>query len=616
MLASSFQLGPDGSPRSESDRRALVRFVDQSLGHGFRLAIVEAANHADREAILTDLASIVGDGLLRIAVGELPGADSNLWAALQEPFAAQEPRCLALWDFESLGLTDWAHRLNVQRDLFVRDFAVPWLLFIHPASRVQLLQDAPDFCDFAILWVRDERPPVAVGSLGMAMQGSLLPAGPSDADNPLLREAQEALEAARFDAARDALARFDLQSEQSVLDRVRREYLGARLEREQGHLAAAEALIRSAGNMLAQQPQSAEVQRLAGTVDTELGAILLRSGRLREAELLLRKTLQAVGQTQGLDHPNYGVALNKLAAVLVAQGRYFEAESVMKEALDIQRRNLGWEHGAHGLALEALADILIEQGRYAEAEGVIRDSLDVMSKTVGREHPDYGASLHGLGRVLSAQGRELDAEHAFHEVLAIKERALGREHPSYTGSVHGLAGVLSRQGRYAEAARMLEDSLPTLEKAVGQEHFEYGRALNNLAAAWIRQGRYAEAEKVVRRGLAILERTLGPEHPDCAVSLHMFTQALAGQGKLADAERALRRSLSIVEKVFGHEHPRLYSTLVELAEIVGSQGRVREQIRLLERALSIRQGTLGAEDPGVRQVQLLLKDLKRRRLRR
>jgi len=597
----------DGSPLSEADHRALTRFLEQSLDHGFRLVIIEASNHADREAILTDVALMVGPRLLRLTIDELHGADTNLWRALQEPFTTHAPRCLALWGFESASQSDWARQLNVQRDLFVTDFAVPWLLFIHPTSRVPLLQAAPDFCDFAVLWLRDDRTsPAPVASTVMHTDDSWLSSGTPSTANPLLHQARAALDTARFDAARDALSQFDLQPDHDVVDRVSRQLYGARLEREQGHLALAEALARDAQSILARQPPSANAQALLRVTVAELGICLLQSGRYDEAETLLRRTLPLVAQALGREHPDYSAFLGTLGVVLTRQGKYAEAERVLREPLAIQA-TLG--RPSYGTILNNLAAVLLAQGKFEEAEHIVRESLQVKATTLGPEHPSYAASLHNLASVLSAQGKYHESKRVLDEALALKEKVLGIEHPDYLRSLNNLATILLGQCKFMEAERILRASLLGLERAVGREHPDYSRSLHYLATILSEQGKYSEAERLIRESLALREKTLGRDFPGHGESLHQLADSLTNQGKYGEAERIGRESLSVLEKAPGPDHPRLCPVLANLAVAVAHQGRTREGIRLLQRALHIGRTTLGAQHPTVQHMRNLLKQL-------
>jgi tetratricopeptide (TPR) repeat protein len=552
MPASSSPGGPDRSPLSEVDRRALTRFLEQRLDHGFALAIIEAPDHADRTAILSELATTIGPGLLRLAVHELPDA-TNLWAALQKPFAEHGPRCLALSGFENLPGTEWPVHLNTQRDLFVRDYSVPWLVFIHPASRVPLLKQAPDFCDFAVLWLRDDRSPPSYTIAPAQTLESVVAARPTERFNFLLREAHESIEAAEFDRARDTLARFDLEQDGStdVIDRIQRRLVGAELERQQGFFSKAEALVREARSTLARLPATTTTRELSQEVDETLGIVLHASGRLDEAAVLLHRTLAAARSSQR-DHTIIATYSHNLAAVLTAQGKLDEAERMLRESLAL---------ADHTASLHELANVLLRRGAHVEAEALLRDALPRIEWASGRQHPHYALALDVLARARMFAGDDATAEKLLREALALKGSTLGREHPSYAASLHNLASYL------------------------------------------LRTGKTVEAENFLAEALAIKAKVLGREHPSYAVSLFQLAQALAAQGRLTAAEATLRDAAAVQETSLGPNHPSLFRTLHFLAFVLTRHGRPSEAVPYLERAVQIGRSTLGPDNSEVRAAQ-------------
>lgn len=615
MPASIFLPDPDGSRLPEADRRALVRFLEQSLDQGFRLAIVEARDHADREEILASVTPTIGSGLGLVDAAELQGPVENLWLTLKRTVAAVLPRCLALWNLES-ACPDWTGQLNVQRDLFVRDLAVPWLLFIHPASRVPLLRTAPDFCDFAVLWLRDERSPrtLATDELLPAQDGVLtLP--DSESVDPLLWRATNALNDARFDEMGDALAQFDLRAEHSVLDRIVRLIIGARVERTQGHLAIAEALVRDAGNILAQQPASSDVQALRRLADAELARCFFEAGRLEEAAVLMRRNLLAE-QTDGRASLSYALALDDLANVLVRQDRYSEAEDLLRDSLAIQAKIAGEKSRSSDATLNGLAAVLTSQGKHAEAEQIYRESLRAKETALGPEHLSVAASLSDLSAALLAQGRLVEAEGALRSALTVFETTLGREHPEYGRSLGKLAAVLVHQGKSAEAETILRDSITVLETSLGHEHPDVILLSRNLSLSLADQGRNVEAEAILRDTIHRLGKNLGREHPEYGRSSYALARVLSAQGKYAEAESLLYEVKGLYETNLGSDHPDLVPVLGNLAMVEAEQGRTLKAIRLLERALEIGRASLGEDAEEVRAMEALLKRLQRRRIRR
>lgn len=606
MPASSSSQSPEprARPLSESDSRALARFLDQSLGHGFRLAIVEAASPADREAILADLAERVGPGLMRVDVDALPGADANLWQALQERFAGEDaPRCLALWGIESRAQPDWPRQLNVQRDLFVRDIAVPWLLFIHPATRVPLLQEAPDFCDFAILWLRDERPVRQVSILAGAvpMRGSLPVSSGTllrslSIPSPMLKQAMAALDVAHFDEARDHLSRFDLQPEPAFGDRIFRQLLGARVEREQGQFARAEAILRDTRNTLARLDPGFEQQMLMQQADTELGLVMYSSGRLDEAEALLRQSLAHEAGSPGHANPNYAVALHTLALMRSSQGRLAESEALLRECLAHAEKTLPREHRVSLASTMALATVLHGQDKTAEAEALLRASMARAEEAQGRDRPLYNAAQHALASMFVDQGRYAEAEALLRESLARARKIQGAEHPDYGSLLHTLALVHQFKGELDEAAALLRESLTIKEKALGAAHPWCAEALTALARVLMSQGKYAEAEALFRKSLELTEKTLGAAHPALTGRLAFLALLLTQQEKHEQATALLQRAFGILETAQGDVRME-YALVLWIQAEIQTQMQDPQAQQTLRRAKAVLVEKLGFDPP-------------------
>ena len=342
-------------------------------------------------------------------------------------------------------------QLNVQRDLFVRDLAVPWLLFIHPATRVPLLQTAPDFCDFAMLWISAASPaPASPGSLsteagtgtggGMlvntAFSGDLLPL------SPLLQEALDASNRAEWEKAWDALGRYDLRPPGPLAERIRRQAIEAALELRLGHLARAEALLRwcqDQGHLIPQDRAPNEDPDRARNLtrcETEVlvGQVLVQAGRYGEAEKLLRATLPLVEQVFGTEHAFYAQSLHALASVLQSQGKYAEAETLLRRTLTLKEKALGKDHPSLCPTLANLAVVLAAQSTTATATA--RDALPLLhraqviaTRVHGPAHPDVGQILYLLAQVQASLNLP-QARKTAEEAVSILARGLGEAHPT------------------------------------------------------------------------------------------------------------------------------------------------------------------------------------------
>jgi tetratricopeptide (TPR) repeat protein len=318
------------------------------------------------------------------------------------------------------------------------------------------------------------------------------------------------------------------------------------------------------------------------------------------AALMEAQKLEVAVQARfGVNHANYGAALNKLAVVYRAQGKYADAEELYKRALAIREKALGASHPNVAQTLNNLANLYDDQGKYADAESLHKRALAIREKALGARHPDVAESLNNLASVYRAQAKYADAEGLFKRAVAIYEKALGKDPPQVANSLIGLAAVYDKQGKYADAEGLFKRALAIKEKALGANHPDVALTLNNLAIEYKNQGRYADAEALYKRALAIREKALGADHRDVAWSLNSLANLYEAQGKYADAEGLFKRVLAIKEKALGPDHPDFAWSLGNLAWLNYDQGRYADAEELYKRALAIREKALGAEHPDV-----------------
>jgi tetratricopeptide (TPR) repeat protein len=132
----------------------------------------------------------------------------------------------------------------------------------------------------------------------------------------------------------------------------------------------------------------------------DLNASLRRFNEVKDAgnypaALAEAQKFEAVVKARfGVNHVNYGVALNNLAIVYKEQGKYADAEGLFKRALAIQEKTRGKDHPDVAATLNNLAVVYLEQGKYADAEGLHKRALAIKEKALGKDHPDVALTLN------------------------------------------------------------------------------------------------------------------------------------------------------------------------------------------------------------------------------
>ena len=143
--------------------------------------------------------------------------------------------------------------------------------------------------------------------------------------------------------------------------------------------------------------------------------------------------------------------------LLLRLGRLAEAEEAQRESIEIARRLFGEEHADVARGMRNLASILRAQGRLAEGEELCLRAIEAQRRLLGPAHPELARSQGELGRLRWARGNPDGAHSAFVEQGRVYEAARGRagnavDRATFQQSPYNaLARVRLQQGRQREA---------------------------------------------------------------------------------------------------------------------------------------------------------------------
>ena len=217
-------------------------------------------------------------------------------------------------------------------------------------------------------------------------------------------------------------------------------------------------------------------------------AVAAVRGRWGEAEGHLRRTIVVFAEewrqrSRGLYHPEMWsrfddeyLALNlapwrrTLVDLLVRQGRLAEAEFEARRNVKALTEAVGAHSANSAAALGALARVLLEQGRHRDAETLARAVLALLSaakapqgsRPVAESHHLLGKSLVAAGRWAEAS-RQFDlVRDAFRGNLFLFEKWYGRD--------IDVPLALYLSGRNTEALELLDKAISQMRAAFGGDH--------------------------------------------------------------------------------------------------------------------------------------------------
>lgn len=604
MPSSSSPSSPD--VLASQDRQALLRFVTWNLDRGFRMAVVEAESHAEREQILAPLLPLVGPRVLQVDLAQLEG--HNLWHELLTLYKESAPRLIVLSGVVSGTEHDYLRQLNVQRDLFTRDMKVPWIVLLHPAQRVPLLTIAPDFSDYVVLWIRKEQSAPTEGRNAPLEPPPELPSAPlPDSVHPFLALAGFLVTAKQFDQAEDLLSQFDLLPDPPGSAKFLRRILGARLAIGKGQLHSAENMLLSCRADLVAATSGAPTDNLYG-LEVSLGQVLMQQGRYSDATSAFVRAADLAAQVFGDESTLCCIPLTQLAQALWVQGKFADADEQLQRCLELYEKNPDHVPPVVTASLRQGAMHLFTQGQYAEAETLLRHMIAADSKA-GKPDSEGSTVLESmLGAVLREQGKYAEAADLLRRSLTRSERRFGIHDPRTDPNRIALAGILQDQGKDLEAEELLRSCVVLQEEYSGPKHINYAMALHGLARNLYRQRKHVEAEALMMRCLELTAQTLGTAHPIYSWMLSSLAMIRLELGRAESAETLAQQAIEILEKVHGPSHPTMGHRLYELALIQHNMGQPQAW-QTAQRAVDVLTQSLGQEHPITQRAVKLLGEL-------
>ena len=230
-------------------------------------------------------------------------------------------------------------------------------------------------------------------------------------------------------------------------------------------------------------------------------AALHRTGRLKDAEALYRKILEA--------EPGHFDALHLLGVLCIQQGLCDQAIELIARAIG-KRPSFPDAHANLGVALA-------ESGRVGAA-------LESYDRAL-RLKPGNAEAWCNRGNALARLGRHGDALDSHDKALALR--------PDYGNALEGRATALGRLHHHVEAAAGFSQALSLRPASV--------RALHGLGNALASLGRHAEAIACYDRAVAIRadDASLLANRANALAALHRYDDAIASYERALETEPQL-----------------------------------------------------------------------------
>ena len=241
------------------------------------------------------------------------------------------------------------------------------------------------------------------------------------------------------------------------------------------------------------------------TVAGAQASLLEAKGRFDEAEKLHRASIAAWASNPATESLSSSDGqISRLALLLLRQGRLLEAEYHARTALLGALRKYGRNSNHTANMLRILTRVVAEQGRYDEAERLARATVDIYRKT-GSSTDSFTLALarDEMGALLVAQSRWPEAL-AEYEQISIDMSSDPETYQRHFGGNVNRALVLLNSGRLDQTLEILKIALNQTKRVVSESHQRTGEIRGFIAIALAARGDQAGALKEFRDSAPVL----------------------------------------------------------------------------------------------------------------
>ncbi len=275
-----------------------------------------------------------------------------------------------------------------------------------------------------------------------------------------------------------------------------------------------------------------------------------------------------------------------------------EAELYLKKSLNAYERLYDSEDPNLVTILNQISALYFEMGMPALAEPYCKKLTSIYAKIHGPEHPEVAIGLTNLALIAQSKNQYEKANQMLKGALLIREKALGKNNLEVAKSLINLSNLELMIKDYASALGYSRQAVAVVEDILDDKDLELIYFYEQLVDILLINNEFDNACTYANKILSIKEIKLGPTRQEICPTLMTLAKIYSSQTKYDLAIKSIKRALTMKERVYGVNHIQLVPYFIELAGILSLQQNYSQSEELLKQSLQIvERGDLEANKP-------------------
>jgi hypothetical protein len=240
------------------------------------------------------------------------------------------------------------------------------------------------------------------------------------------------------------------------------------------------------------------------------GTLEMRAGHLREAEVLLKSSVERERALAG-NSAAVAAAMSYYGRILSITNRNDPAISILRQAAEMAGRYAGPDSPVALQARIFLGEALLANADHAQAASTLKEAHQAALAHYGAANPLTLRAEIAVAQLAASEGNYPLAERQFAEAGAGLRKLGAQSAATLAMALENLGTVESAQGRSADAETVLKEAVSIRQKTP-DDIWELAQARERLGEALAKAGS-AEAPVLLKKASIDLESQLGADHP-------------------------------------------------------------------------------------------------------
>ncbi len=283
-----------------------------------------------------------------------------------------------------------------------------------------------------------------------------------------------------------------------------------------------------------------------------LATLQTRSGNVKEADPLLRRTVEAQERLLGKEDRNTLWTRCRWAYHLALNGRLREAHEQIQVVIDIvDRPGSVYDKNDYITIFSkmVLGGYCVLMGEYTRAEEGLRPAIDRCGRILGEGSWFRFGGMWCLAQSLKGESTLQEREQLLRETLDGFRSSVGYGDPWTIRTVDELCNLLAFQGRYDEVVATCQAAWDACRQEKGLPDSYRPAWLQHLANALLNGGRFDEGEQKYREWLDVISENYGEEHPETLNALAFVGKLFFHAGKVKEVRELVERAIKARRRI-------------------------------------------------------------------